>query len=640
MNWIGGIFNVDDQPVEPSTLERLIAPVRSAAVDGCVTHIDGPVGLVCCGVSTTDSRVGLVVHDGGRLAVAFDGRLDNRADLMRALSIRDEAGASGPSDAELVLRSYRRGESEWVSTLIGDFTFALWDRHARTLLCATDVFGVRRVFHCITGNSFAWASTIRQLLSLNVPRTIDEEYLANYLVRLELPLEVTPYKAIRRLAQAHLLAVRPGGVTIRRYWQPDPTKQTRYRQDSDYEERFRELLTRAVSARLRSHTPVWYELSGGLDSSSIVCVADQLRRASGWPRVETISWVYDAAYYSDERRWILPVVDKCDAQAHVISCDEYYPLQDFEQSAFQWDEPAYVTIFCSLVARIGELLRQHGVRVVLSGVAGDQTIVPGYTPVYISDLVKQGHFRDAARELREWQRPSGFPWATVFMASCVRPLLHPNLVRFQYAETEYVKNPVPSWVNKRFARRMGLRERALCRLVAPKYRSRAFQSQVERIMETPLWRGPLENICEHRYPYLDRPLVEFALSVPWKQLFRPGEHKALLRRALTGILPPEIRNRRSNRGPEHAFYLGLNREWPRLQPRFRELRLADLDIVDGKEFNQALALARAGFSKIGLFETLSLEQWCGGLEPTPHLATEGHERASLTLSHVSRSSRA
>jgi len=194
----------------------------------------------------------------------------------------------------------------------------------------------------------------------------------------------------------------------------------------------------------------------------------------------------------------------------------------------------------------------------------------------------------------------------------LRPLWRKNLVQFE-AEADGFQEPVPSWITPSFAKGMDMAERALCRLVAPSYPSRAFQSQCEHIMETAeiLWRGEREDLCEHRYPYLDRELVEFCLAVPWTELFRPGEPKSLVRRALVGVLPEKVRTRIGGTGPTHAFFLALSKEWPRLEPYLRKPRLAELGCIDPKALHEALRLARAGSAATSplMLATLSLENW-------------------------------
>jgi asparagine synthase (glutamine-hydrolysing) len=616
MNWIAGIYNTDGRPIDPVLLERLAEPVRSGALDGCRSWSDGPVGFVCCMRHTTPeslSHHSAPVTAAAKLPICFDGRLDNRTELMHRLDIR--GGESEYDDSDLLTYAYEVWGDDCFAQLLGDFAVALWDGRNRRLVCARDALGVRPLFYYFDGKTLIWASRIGQLLTVDgIRRTLDREYFANYLVRLELPLALTPYTAIKRLQPAHMLVVERGRMALRRYWQPDPSKQIRYSSDADYEGHFRALFANAVKVRLRSVGPVWCELSGGLDSSSIACVASgQMRNGSGANGgLGTISWVYDRAYHSDERRWIFPVITKCGATPQFVSCDDYYPLRDFDEASLRWDEPSWQSMFYARLTRTGQLLDEAGVRVVLSGEGGDQAVVPGYTPVYIADLFCRLGLRQGMAELVRWQKHLGFPLSTVFINSCAIPLLRRSRVRFGF-QTESDQEPIPPWIEPAFASTMRLRERAVGRLLSPPYWSRAYQSRCERIMETVLCNAASTDRCEYRYPYVDRALVEFVLAIPWTQLFRPGEPKSLLRRAMVNILPEEVRTRRCNRGPDHAFFLALEKEWPRLESRLRDLRISAVGFVDRRAFSNALTLARFGAGRSpDLLTALALENWLIG----------------------------
>lgn len=617
MRWIAGIYNLDGQAVEPALLQQLLGPVCKDSTGKCRWWADGPIGMATHTRTSAshefDYASDLAAAD-PRIVIEFDGRIDNRRELLERLH-SPSRDFTGESDSALVAAAYEQWNIECLDKVLGDFAFSLWDKSKRQLVCARDIFGVRSLFYCFNGKSLVWASRIRQLLALNrISRILEKEYLANYLVRMSLPLELTPYKEVKRLEPAHSLVIENGRVSVKRYWKPDPKRTISYSSSKEYEQHFHELLRRAVKARLQTDGPVWCELSGGLDSSSIACVTKDLidEEQVRIKDFSTLSWIYDEAYYSDERKWILPVIEKCGATGHLISCDEYYPLQFFGCASPRWDEPSFQNIFDSLLERIRGMLRQAKVKVVLSGIAGDQVVVPGFTPVYIADLFRRFQIGKALKEVARWQKDIKLPLATVFMNSCLRPLWRKNLVQFE-AEADAFQNPVPSWITPSFAKSMAMDDRALCRLVAPPYQSRAFQSQCEHIMETAeiLWRGEREDLCEHRYPYLDRHLVEFCLAVPWTELFRPGEPKSLVRRALAGVLPEKIRTRIGGMGPTHAFFLALSKEWPRIEPYLENPRLAELGCIDPKALHEALRLARAGCAATSplMLATLSLENW-------------------------------
>lgn len=637
MNWIAGAYNLDSRPLDPGVLGRLADSVRSRAGESC-PWANGPIGMICGRYDLAPESLNdgpTLAAPGSSYAICFDGRLDNRQELQARLPSLRHKPLSSLTDVDLVAGAYDEWGTRCFVELIGDFALTLWDQRNRRLICVRDALGIRPLFYYFNGRTLVWASRIRQLLGFDsVPRALDRDYLANYLARLYLPLESTPYTAIKRLQPAHALIIEDGRLHLRRYWQPDESVEINYAHNADYEEHFRQLFRRSVSDRIRSSGPVWCEVSGGLDSSSIACVASSIIRSGddAHARLNTISWVYDEARHSDERQWIEPVVQRTEATPHYFCCDDHYPLQDLDEAGQQFDEPTWHIVFYSLQKRVAQVLRQTGVRAVLSGQAGDETMVPGYTPIYIADLCRRFRLREAMKECLAWQKHLGFPLATVLLNACVRPLLNRQRTLFDF-QSDSERNPVAPWIDAKFAKTMRLRERARNRLVAPPSRAISYQARFERVLTAPVRHGYATEACEYRYPYLDRRLVEFVMALPWTRLFPAGGRpKSLLRRAMIDILPEEVRTRRGGRGPDQAFFLALVKEWPRIEPRLRNLRMADLGLVDPSAFRHALMQARAGAGRGGdLVTALALENWLVGAESPAGIVA----RPGLALSHAS-----
>ncbi len=193
---------------------------------------------------------------------------------------------SDVTDAELILRAYKRWGERSPEHLLGDFAFAIRDAHRDVLFCARDHFGVKPFYyHHAPGRLFCFASEIKGLLALaEVPRRLNETRVADYLVPLLEDKVITFYEEIVRLPPAHRMTVSRDGVRIEEYWALDPTREIRMKSGEEYAEAFREIFTEAVHCRLRSAFPVGSMLSGGLDSSSIVCVARKLIAKNGFPR--------------------------------------------------------------------------------------------------------------------------------------------------------------------------------------------------------------------------------------------------------------------------------------------------------------------------------------------------------------------
>jgi len=223
-------------------------------------------------------RFALAYHLDGRpaerAAIWADARLDNRDELFAALG-------RAASDADLILAAYERWGDDCASHLLGDFAFALWDHRRGRLYCARDHAGIRQLSYYCDGRLFACASAPEQLLDYpEVQAKPDNCTLANWLLDRFPDPDATLYQGIRRLPAAHFLVVTSRGIRLQRYWDPATLRSSRSRTDEDIIEGFQDVFAAAVRSRLAGSGDVAATLSGGLDSSAIVCMARRLEPAA------------------------------------------------------------------------------------------------------------------------------------------------------------------------------------------------------------------------------------------------------------------------------------------------------------------------------------------------------------------------
>src|SRR3989449_1054025 len=341
MSGIAGLWRLGGQPVEPAELESMTARLAHRGPDGTGAWREGPVALGHGMLHTTPESLREqqpLVGTRGDLVLAADARIDNRGELCSLLPAPSDA-----TDADLILAAYERWDETCPEHLLGDFAFAIWDAREQRLFCARDHFGVKPFYyHHRLGRLFAFASEIKGLLALpDVPRRLNETRVADYLVPLLEDKEITFYEEIVRLPPAHWMTVDREGIRRQEYWSLDPEREIRLGSDDEYAAAFREIFTEAVRCRLRSAFPVGSMLSGGLDSSSIVCVARELLAQGGCPRPHTFSAVFDDVPECDERRYIETVLSGGGVEPHLIRGDKVNPVERLEQDLVQQDEPFY-----------------------------------------------------------------------------------------------------------------------------------------------------------------------------------------------------------------------------------------------------------------------------------------------------------
>jgi len=581
MSAIYGIFHLDNRPLARSELERMGEKLAHRGPDGTRLWQSGSIGLghrmLWTTAETLDERLPLTRADND-LSITADARLDNREDLIGQLC-RDDSSAGSISDSDLILRAYEKWGEQCTEHLLGDFAFAIWDARRQTLVCARDHFGVKPFFyHHSPSRLFAFATEIKGLFCLpQVPRRLDEIKVAAHLAAVADDKSRTFYQDVQRLPPGHSFTVSRDGARMHAYWSLDPDRELHLKSDEQYAEAFREHFSEAVSCRLRSNYPIGSMLSGGLDSSSVTCMARELLAKSGSATpLHTFSAVFDKVSESDESSFQHAVLRQNNVVPHRFHADQISPLTDIERVLWHQDEACYAgnlyLHWCQY-----EPARKLGIRVMLDGFDGDTTVSHGLG--YLSELAQSGRWLALARVVKDYSGKLEKPWLGAYRAWVWKHGLNPliskspllrqgrrigramkrRLVVNQQSDVGGGPSRVP--FNPDLARRLNLPERFRSDKKSP----RTERENHYRLLNRAILSDSLEVLdraagafgLELRYPFFDKRLVEFCLSLPPEQKISGGWTRMVMRRAMDGILPTEIqwRGGKSDLGP--GFDYGL-----------------------------------------------------------------------------------
>ena len=571
MSAIGGIVNFSGSPVDSEVLARLGQGLDAYGPDGGLDVRQGSVGMVYRAFHTNKESRGerqpLVSSDG--CVLAWDGRLDNREELIKLLwdELRNDR-----TDSAIVMHAYAKWGIAFLPKIVGDFAFSLWDPSSRTLFLARDPVGARLLFYHVNSERLIWSSRLEPLLRLDeIKLEIDDDYVAGFL-SLRPKKELTPYKNIHAVPPANVIAARNGRIRSERFWSLDPAKEIRYRTDHEYEEHFIHLFAEAVRTRLRADGPVWADLSGGLDSSSIVCMADEVIKqgsAHSSP-LETVSAVFDESPSSDERRFIRHVEEKRGLAGHHFKESEYQLLTSFECEGLR-TIPNPLELWSEYHKGVRKEMREHGARVLLCGIGGDELLTSSPDPYpELADLLVQLKLSDLHQRLQVWSLALKEPYLHVFVSHALMPSM-PRRLQRMCRRRQLAKQL--SLLQPGFSNRFDLSDRLLgpkdifgYRLPSSRGQATAFLSVTDVISPGHLlvWQ-PIEI----SYPFTHRPLVEFLQAIPATQWIRPGETRSLMRRAMRPYLPPQIAARKGKGSPGEATLRAAAREWPRLRELLR-----------------------------------------------------------------------
>lgn len=568
LSGICGIVHRDGGPAGPDDLARMLGALEHRGRDGSGQWSAGPAAFGHQMLRTTpESQAEHQPLERDGLVLVADARLDNRDELLSAVEV---SPGDSPTDSDLILAAYRTWGEETPRHLLGDFAFAIWDADARRLVCVRDQLGVKPFYYASTGSLYAFASEIKGILAMpGISRELDEQRVGDYLVTLFEDAEATFYGAVRRIPPAHVLSVTPERLTLKRYWALDPNRELTLGSDQEYEEAFRETLRAAIHCRLRSASRAGCMLSGGLDSSAVVCLARELRAKGGQQDpLPTFSAVFETVPESDERRYIEALVAQGGLEPHYVAGDELSPLREAERVLWHQDEPFY-TPNLFLDWALMRAARDEGVVCLLTGVDGDSVVSHGLSRV--TELAARGHWLKLSREVEAVSKVyfEGTMSAKAVLRTLVmRPLIPEWAFRARRALRR--SGPVPrppqfDAIRDDFERRLGLEDRYReLRGERARLRSRERHEHWRRLT-WPLIPFVFEKLdrtaaafgVEPRHPFYDRRMVELCLSLPAEQKLRAGLSRSIERRSLAPLYPPEIRERRSKADLGYNFHRGL-----------------------------------------------------------------------------------
>jgi len=508
------------------------------------------------------------VHTG--CLIAADARVDNRDDLIAALQLQRTAASL--TDTELILAGYLHWGEQVAAQLIGDFAFAVWDPRRDLFFCARDRMGVKPLYYLHQGDLFACASHPAPLTALpGMSVRPDEQRLACYLLNILPEDTATFYEAIHRLPPGFSLTATASGVALHQYWSPLQVKTSKLKDTAAYASTFQALFAEAVRCRLRDVGSVGSTLSGGLDSSSITCLASTMVDREKGERLHAFSAIFPSLpphllARIDERNYMEAVLQWCHPEAHAIRADELQPFATLAEDLESAGQPFFGP---NMYMHNGmyESAARHGVKVFLDGTDGDSVISYGFER--LPSLLLTGAWPSLRRELIALKRVSrsGQSLSRLLKSYALKPALTGWVQSMGLGGMlpENRRTELVSFLQPAFKERVGaagLLDRHILRTRLPvvdacaHHRASLALPYLSHILESCTLFANRYGI-ETRFPFLDHRLVEFCLSLPSDQKLANGWSRAIQRRAMSGLVPEAVLRRitKADLGPN--YYLGL-----------------------------------------------------------------------------------
>lgn len=502
-----------------------------------------------------------------RYYITFNGEIYNYRELRQELEALGHRFRTC-SDTEVLLAAYAAWGPGALQRLVGMFAFAILDTKRRSVFLARDFFGIKPLYYSHANGGIVFASELKALLEAgNVSRRVNACQLFSYLRHgLCDAGEETLLSDVLQLPPAHYLDISldtPAEIQPVRYWEPAEDS----RDDLSFEqaaEQLRYLFLESVGLHLRSDVPVGSALSGGIDSSSVVMAVRHLE-----PEIElhTFSYIAEDNALSEEK-WVDVVARAAGAQVHKVYPNASRLIADFDQlpraQDIPWASTSPYAQFC-----VFEAAREAGIKVMLDGQGADE-ILGGYSyfrGARLASLLRQKKWGQAANFLASARRWPG--------SSAMHLLQHASGYLLPMAAQAPLRKIVdrdlmPSWMNREWFVRNGvvLRSTQMPYESADVLREKLRRELCEHLPSLLRYedRNSMAFSIESRVPFLTPELVNFILSLPEDYIIaRDGTSKAVFRRAMRGIVPEAILDRRDKIGfntPERAW-LSAAGQWIR-----------------------------------------------------------------------------
>jgi asparagine synthase (glutamine-hydrolysing) len=604
-----GKCNFDGKTIDSRDLDEVRPLLALAGPDGEWSICKGNFAVLYRAFYTTkESRRENQPHTCKSGAIiTWDGRLDNRDALIEKLG---DKLSQNSTDVEMVAAGYERWGNNAFRELVGDWAITVWNPKDQSLVLAKDFVGTRHLYYSIYKDQVTWCTIIDPLvLNGGHPFKLEEEFIAGWLSFFP-ATHLTPYVGIYAVSPSCFVRLSPGSQKVTKYWDFDPARRIRYARNGEYEEHFRSLFAESVRRRLRSDLPILAELSGGMDSSAVVCMADLLieKGDSDTPRVDTVSYYDDSEPNWNEKPYFRLIEQKRGRIGYHIDASSSDSAEFTDQHHFA-STPGCFAVAQKLLQQLTDGLKTTGTRVILSGIGGDEVTGGVPTPLpELADLFARARFGTLITQLKTWALVKRKPLIQILFD------LMREFLPFRLLGMDVPFRP-PEWLEESFIKReqtalSGYRRRLRISRSLPSFQ---LNMDTTNLLRRQIASDPLrpEHQFEYRYPFLDRDLLEFMFAIPRIQIIKPGERRSLMRRSMVGIVPDEVLNRKRKAFVSRSPMLKVLRERSRLLSRDSEMKIAAFHFIDEDAFRSALNANSRGLETniVAILRTLLLEYW-------------------------------
>jgi len=595
---IAGIISVDKNEISSQRLEAMTQILVHRGPDGEKQWIstNGNVGLAHRRLSIIDlSHNGdQPMHYLGRYTIVFNGEIYNYVELKQKLLSHGYV-FNTQSDTEVLIALYDKEKENCLQFLDGMFSFVIYDNVINEVFAARDRFGEKPFFYSYNeGKHFLFASEMKSLWAAGIKKEVNFSMMFNYLSYGEVDNQKnsaeTFYKNCTRLPHSHYLklSVTDCKLTIKKYYDIDYQNINHSISEAQAQEKFRELFYASVSRRLRSDVTVGSSLSGGLDSSLVVCVIDELRKGTT-QKQETFSAVFPG-FIKDERKYIDYVLNKTNVSPHFLTPDDGSLVNELENLFYYQEEPfGSASIYVQYC--VMRLAKEKNVTVLLDGQGADEYLA-GYHPYYAT------FFNELRTNDRKKLQDEFAKYKNLHKENEINGQINSWKNYVKYAVPGVIK-PAKNLLNYYQQKKSPFfspefYEEYRKNNQAPEYDSKTLNGALYRSifgggLQTLLRysdRNSMSQSREVRLPFLYHEMVEFVFSLPPHFKIQDGWTKCIMRSAFQNLLPQEIAWRKNKIGYEPPQKSWMETSAVKEKIRESKRKLYEQDVISKQEFEK------------------------------------------------------
>ncbi len=598
---ISGIYNFNSAPVNEAQLRGMNRTIHHRGPDGDGIFIDNNAGIGSTRLAIIDLReiANMPLYDNeNRYVIVYNGEIFNYLELRREL-IEKGHKFNTNSDTEVVLNAYIQWGEECLHKLNGMWAIAIWDKQEKTLFCSRDRYGIKPLYFYKDNQKLIFASEIKQILHCGIDKTVNDEIIYDYLVFHFIDhTENTFFKNITKVKAGHKFTIKNNEFNLSK-WYNLPVTGKMENTKNLYSD-FYNLLYDSVKLRLRSDVEVGSCLSGGLDSSAIVCLMHNILLQEGKTDIQkTFTACYDDPLI-DERQFVEEVIKQTNAQKYYLFPDIAGFKQDIDKLTYHQDEPyTGATVFAQW--SVFKKIHEAGIKVVLDGQGSDEILL-GYFSFFPFYLKRK--LLNPVKFITEYL--NGVNTTNLGFYKFTQNLIYFNTGSVRYRHV--LKNSA-AFVQSEFISRYNRRDLFNDMIAAGGLEANRLSNLWNISLPSLLRyedRNSMAFSVEARIPFLDHRLVEFIFSIPLDKLIHKGWTKFAMREALKGKIPEKIRMRKG----KLAFSVPQKKWLVEIKDMLLDTFNNDFRSVEFINNEKILNLINNGnFNDKILYRAFALEKW-------------------------------